>query len=327
MNAKQVPRIRLEGRTKLQDVIPLDTPIHMFIDPSAACNFSCKFCFNAHKEKTFHNIMKYDLFTKIIDDCMQFPRKMKALRLYAYGDPLLNPMLPQMVRYAKRAEVADIVEFTTNGWWLNPDKNRRLIDAGLDRITISVGGLTVQQFQDMCGRNVNPVQYRRNIRHFYNHKKQCTVHVKATNVIASGTNCELFFKQYGDICDEISIDNIVPIWPGTELSVVSDPKYNIYMREIKPVEVCTYIFYHLTVNANGDICPCFIDWEHKNILGNAKVDSVYEIWHSPKLTRMRIDHLQKNRKAYPLCAECGQLKYGEPDCIDEYRDEILGRLM
>ncbi|MCZ9957417.1 hypothetical protein [Brachyspira hyodysenteriae] len=44
MKAKIKPRIDLENRTKLETVIPLETPFIIFIDPSDKCNFKCKFC-------------------------------------------------------------------------------------------------------------------------------------------------------------------------------------------------------------------------------------------------------------------------------------------
>ena len=44
MKAEIAPRIDLVNRTKLEEVIPLDTPFVVFVDPSDACNFKCKFC-------------------------------------------------------------------------------------------------------------------------------------------------------------------------------------------------------------------------------------------------------------------------------------------
>ena len=43
MKAQISPRIDLVNRTKLEEVIPLDTPFVVFVDPSDACNFKCKF--------------------------------------------------------------------------------------------------------------------------------------------------------------------------------------------------------------------------------------------------------------------------------------------
>ena len=44
MKAEIKPRIELENRTKLEEVIPLATPFVLFVDPSDICNFHCKFC-------------------------------------------------------------------------------------------------------------------------------------------------------------------------------------------------------------------------------------------------------------------------------------------
>ena len=74
MKAKYEPRIDLNNRTRLETVIPLDTPITIFVDPSDACNFKCKFvrhqivveiCWSAMKQR-------FDLFKKIADDTAKF---------------------------------------------------------------------------------------------------------------------------------------------------------------------------------------------------------------------------------------------------------------
>jgi MoaA/NifB/PqqE/SkfB family radical SAM enzyme len=324
MKAKEHPRIRLEGRTNLAEAIPLDTPIHMFIDPSAACNFKCKFCFNADKSRTHHEIMPFPLFVKIIDDLKKFPHKLKAIRLYGYGDPLMNVRLPDMVEYAKRACVTDFVEFTTNGWWLNPELNRKLVAAGLDAITISVPGLDEEKVKEICGQKVNIGRYIAHVIDFYQNKGNCRVHAKLTNYNLTQGEAELFYEIFGDYCDEISIDNVVPIWAGLK-GDIKEPDKNIYMREIVPVEVCPYLFYHLTINAEGSVSTCFVDWNRKNILGNVKTESIVGIWNGEKLRNRRINMLAGHKEG--ICVGCNQLRYGQPDQLDERRDEILGRFL
>ena len=87
MKAKIKPRINLEGRTKLETVIPLSTPFVLFVDPSSACNFRCKFCPTGDRQLIkdtgrWQGTMKFDLYTKIIDDLKEFDRPLKVLRLY-----------------------------------------------------------------------------------------------------------------------------------------------------------------------------------------------------------------------------------------------------
>jgi radical SAM protein with 4Fe4S-binding SPASM domain len=268
--------------------------------------------------------MPFPLFVKIIDDLKKFPRKLKAIRLYGFGDPLMNKRLVDMVDYTKRACVTDFIEFTTNGWWLEPDLNRRLVEAGLDAITISVPGLSEEKIKEVCGQDVNLFQYYCDIADFYENKGKCRVHIKLTNYGLEEGDIELFHSLFDEICDEISIDNVVPIWSGLE-GQIKVPDKNIYMREIVPVEVCPYIFYHMTVHANGDISTCFVDWDRKNLLGNAKTESIVDIWNGSKLLTRRINMLEGFKEG--ICVDCNQLKYGQPDSIDEHRYEIEGRFL
>jgi radical SAM protein with 4Fe4S-binding SPASM domain len=321
MVAKEHPRIRLEGRTDLSKAIPLDTPIHLFIDPSSSCNFACKFCFNHHE--AFHNIMPFDLFKKVINDCKQFPHKIKALRLYGFGDPLLNKKLPEMVWYAKHAGVTDFVEFTTNGWWLSPVLNLQLIVSGLDAITISVPAITEDKIKDVCGRNVDFAKYVGNIKHFYKHRNKCRVHVKLTNYDLTDGEIRKFKKIFSNFADEISIDNIVPIWNGMDNQMQREPDKNIYMRPIEEVSVCPYIFYHMTIHANGDVSTCFVDWQHKNVIGDVKTQSLVDIWNGAPLKYLRIEQLNGIKDG--ICNGCGQLKYGMADDIGDPQ-KILERI-
>jgi radical SAM protein with 4Fe4S-binding SPASM domain len=329
MTAKHTPRIRVEGRTKLQDVIPLDTPLHVFIDPSAACNFKCGFCFHADPKNTHHEIMKWETFTKTVDQLKQFPKKLKAVRVYGFGEPLLNRKLPEMIRYIKQAEVTDFVEFTTNGWWLNPGLNRKLIDAGLDAITISIPGLYNKEIKESCGKDVDFQNYYDNIVDLCMLKEKCRVHVKMTNRNLQDGDIVLFETLFEDIADEISIDNIVPIWPDVkkDIGLVGSPNKNIYNLPLDKVsvEVCPYIFYHLTIHANGEISTCFVDWNHQNVLGNVNTNTLFDVWNGAKLRAMRIRQLQGKREG--ICSECTQLVYGQPDNLDPYKEEIFERLI
>ncbi|HHQ4535055.1 TPA: hypothetical protein ACSP8B_004120, partial [Aeromonas veronii] len=95
MKAKFEPRIDLKNRTKLESVIPLDTPFVVFLDPSDACNFKCRFCPTSDRGlmKAVNRPWKqlsFDLFKKIADEMTLFPGQVQVLRLYKDGEPLLN---------------------------------------------------------------------------------------------------------------------------------------------------------------------------------------------------------------------------------------------
>jgi radical SAM protein with 4Fe4S-binding SPASM domain len=229
-----------------------------------------------------------------------------------------------MVKYAKDSGGTDFVEFTTNGWWLNPGLNNELIESGLDAITISVPGVNANKIKNVCGRDIDFKKYVDNVCHFYNHKKQCRVHCKITNYDLSLPDRWTFYRLFQNCCDEISVDNIVPIWPGADGTMIRNRDKNIYGRDIRPVKVCPYIFYHLTINSNGQISTCFVDYAHKNIIGDVNTESVFDVWNGDRLKQIRINQLSGEPKG--ICVGCPQLKYGQADSIDECAKKILENL-
>ena len=44
MKAEIKSKLNLDQRVALQEVIPLETPFLLYVDPSSACNFRCQFC-------------------------------------------------------------------------------------------------------------------------------------------------------------------------------------------------------------------------------------------------------------------------------------------
>ena len=106
MKAKYEPRIDLVNRTPLETVIPLSTPFVVFVDPSDACNFKCRFC--PTSDRALMKLagrpwkqMSFDLFKKIADDMTEFSEQVEVLRMYKDGEPLLNKRLADMIKYAK----------------------------------------------------------------------------------------------------------------------------------------------------------------------------------------------------------------------------------
>jgi len=150
MKAQVKPRINLEGRTALETVIPLATPFVVFVDPASACNFQCTFCPTGHRDLIretgrYQGAMKFEVFTKIIDDLGAFDDKIKVLRMYKDGEPFLNRRLADMIAYAKASGHVDYIDTTTNGTFLSPERLAPVIAAGLDKINISVDGMTAEQ--------------------------------------------------------------------------------------------------------------------------------------------------------------------------------------
>lgn len=333
MKAKIKPRIDLENRTKLETVIPLSTPFIIFIDPSDICNFRCKFCPTGDRELMRntagrnHGNMDFQLYKKIIHDISEFTDKIKVLRLYKDGEPLLNPHFAEMVAYAKASGCCDRVDTTTNASLLTPELSKAIITAGLDRINISIEGVSESQYQDFSGYKIDFDKLVANIKYFYDNRQQCEMIVKTNGDILSKEEQQKFYDIFGDIADGVFIESIMSCWPEFDLNEVEvNDQVGIYGQTIREVDVCPYIFYSFSINSDGTASTCFLDWSRKLLIGDTKTESVKDIWLGEKLREYQMAFLSGKRKSHPVCGNCGQLSHGLPDDIDPYKSELIAKI-
>ncbi|MBF0180662.1 MAG: SPASM domain-containing protein [Magnetococcales bacterium] len=333
MKAKIIPRINLEGRTPLQTVIPLATPYILYVDPASICNFRCDFCPTGDKDLIaatgrWQGRMEWDLYRKVIDDLSAFERPLKVLRLYKEGEPLLNKKMPDMIRYAKASGRVNYIDTTTNGEPLTPDLSLALIEAGLDKINISVDGLSDEQFMRFTKTNVDFDKYVEKISYLYENRGNCEIVVKTSGDMLSEEEKKRFFELFGDICDRIFIENFAPCWPEFDVEERTgiEIRKGIYDNPIGQVDTCPYIFYSLSINSDGTVSLCFLDWARKLIVGDARTQSLIDIWNGAELHAHRVANLTGARRRNPTCGACGQLSHCLPDNIDPYAAELLARI-
>ncbi len=333
MKAKIKPRINLEERTKLEKVIPLQTPYVIFVDPSDRCNFQCKFCPTGDRELMNntpgrnHGNMDFELYKKIIDDICEFDNPIKVLRLYKDGEPLLNKHFSNMVKYAKKSGCCEKVDTTTNATLLNPERNLEIIEAGLDRINISVEGVTEKQYRDFSNYKIDFDKFVYNIGHFYENRNGCEVIIKINGDTLAEGDEQRFYDIFGNIADGIYVEHVMSCWPEFELNGIEvNSKYGIYGQKIQEVMVCPYVFYSFSINSDGITSLCFLDWSRKLIIGDVKNQCVKDIWESKKMQEFKKMFLRMERKSHPICKDCGQMTHGSPDNIDEFASILLERL-
>ena len=334
MKAENKPRINLDQRTKLETVIPLEAPFVLFVDPSSLCNFRCTFCPTGDRKLIretgrYQGVLDFNLFKKMIDDLAEFESPLKVLRLYKDGEPLLNKRLPDMIRYAKASGRVSYIDTTTNASLLTHAKSLALVDAGLDRINISVDGLSDSDFEKFTRTKVNFTEFVEKIRFFYENRKGCEVCIKMPGDFLSPDEKDFFFATFGDISDRISLENIAPCWPefGVEERMGIEIKTGIYNNPINDIDVCPYVFYSMAVNSDGTVSVCFLDWSRKMQIGDVRNNSLKEIWRGEEMHNHQLAHLRGERKEHPVCGNCGQLSHCMPDNIDSHAAMLLNKLV
>jgi len=62
------------------------------------------------------------------------------------------------------------VEIITNGLLLTPETSRKLIDAGITNINISVQGVSKERYKETCGVEIDFDEYVKNLSYLYSIK-------------------------------------------------------------------------------------------------------------------------------------------------------------
>lgn len=321
-------------RNKLEEVIPLTTPYRIAIEPSNLCNFKCNFCAIQSKDEQLSfkkQFMDIELFKKIIEDLEEFPEKLKVLRINGNGEPLLNPYLPEMIKIAKEKNIADFIEITTNGSKLSPELNKRLIDSGLDRIRISIEALDQEGYREIADAKIDFKDFLSNIKDLHDRSGKCEIYCKIVDVaVPTEEDKNRFFELFGDICDRIFIDNVIPLWSDFEeikdRMIIGKEKVGVHGQKVKNIKVCPFPFYSLIINSDGEVTVCCADWKRKLVLGDSKKQSIKDIWNGAVLKNFWIDLLKGNKGNYEMCKKCVLPMYDCNDDIDEFAEDILKKI-
>lgn len=340
------PRIHSANKRPLQDILPLKTPISAHIDVSSVCNYKCSFCFQADMEGMKkvglkRGFMDVEMFKKIVDDCAAFPEKIKKIKIGNHGEPTLNPDVVEMVAYARKSDCADIIEMFTNGSKLEPIINKGLVEAGLQRINISLEGLTDQRYMEVAGVKQVFQEIIDGVRDLYETKTRFNSDLKIYVKIADQAHAlkkdsteifvlteeekKYFFDTFGPICDEIFVEKVVPQWAETQLTKQNDvTETGMYGQSISAwKEVCPFIFMYMQFNCDGTVSPCTLDWPRKVVVGNVNDESVSDIWNGDSLRELQVAMLAGKRKCINFCGACSAPMVCVEEDLDPHCQSVI----
>ena len=329
--------VRIDGqtpggkRTPLADVVPLDTPYVVQIFPIYACNLSCPYCIHSVPVDqrgfiTGKTVLDYNVYKKCIDDIAQFPHKLKMLRFAGTGEPLLHKDIADMIDYATKKEVAESIDIVTNGLALSHGLSLALVSAGVNKIRISVQGLNDEAYAFTKQKGIFQ-KLIKNIRFLYDNRRMTKIYIKIIDCALSEEDEEEFIDIFGDICDYIAIEHLIPAVDKIDYEKVAGHSLENITQNgvaVQLAEVCPQPFYMLQLNPDGMIVPC-CSMETAYIAGDISKESIKDIWCGEKMKRFRKSQLLKKKGIYTVCKNCQQYRYAmfEEDVLDNDIDDIL----
>lgn len=122
-------------------------PKKLVIEPTTRCNFKCDMCV---KQSAGCKIPEKDLEDETFAAFVPLLPKLNTIIFTGIGEPLLHPGLERFISTAKkRMPSGSIIGFQTNGKLLSRQKAVSLLEAGLNKICISVDTVQGEQFKEL----------------------------------------------------------------------------------------------------------------------------------------------------------------------------------
>lgn len=126
----------------------METLHFLQIEPTTRCNFTCGFCAGRSMRQSD---LPFERFAAALD---AFP-DLRHVELQGEGESLMHPRFLDMVELARSRGIK--VSFITNGSYFLPDAIRRLLDAGIEKISVSIESPDAAEFQRIRGGKLDKV--------------------------------------------------------------------------------------------------------------------------------------------------------------------------
>lgn len=267
-------------------------PLFIDIEVTSACNLRCPFCATTFRGGEIRKgSISFELVKKIIDEGSD--RNLYGVKFNIRGEPLLHPKICDFVRYAKEKGLIDVY-FNTNAMLLTDEAARGLIDAGLDRLSISAEGYTKEIYEKYrVGAEFETVLS--NIERIQAMKRKLGVeHPKVRVQTVMLPDVEQEFDEYKKY------------WSGKvdEVAYLDYKEMKMKKLGVRSPWVCPQIWQRMAVWWDGTILPCNHDDDAALCLGNVNMMTIHEAWHSKRLNDLRNAH--KNGRAHEVeaCDGC-----------------------
>lgn len=295
-------------------------PIIYNIETTNACNMRCKMCprttmmtrpIGNIDQETFIRVIEQikpfpvDLWNKweiFVEKNYQIPRGgmsenhfflfiiPKVIQLHGYGDPLLDKHMAEYVKLL--SDKGFYSYFSCNPANINIDRTVQMFENGLDYIKYSIETVDDMLHKQIRGQASNFTESYKNILRLLEIKKE-RKHKVTIIITMLDLNLKTQKEEYGKLKEAFK---------GLDVYIYLKSEDTQWYREdyhgtksVHWTEYCQHPWMSITVKSNGEVAMCMEDFNNEIVLGNAKEQSLYDIWNGEKYRRFRKDHFDLTR--------------------------------
>jgi MoaA/NifB/PqqE/SkfB family radical SAM enzyme len=278
-----------------------DFPDHVYVELTNICNASCTICATPTMSRK-RGTMDFELFRKIIDECGEH----HAFRIlpFLHGETLLVPGVLDYFRYIRKVSPKSHINLTTNGSRLTGKISEAILKEDLlDSLILSVEGAD-QETYERVRSGLSFEEIRENFLRFLRLRRQFgkrkpRLLVSMVVVDENRSNKSKFAEQWKD-ADEVRF-SVFFNWAG-KLNAQST-------RSNHKLNFCERLYHHITILLDGRVALCCFDSNGESIIGDARTQTIREIWHSKEFGEIRRQMFERNFDRLHLCARCDYINH------------------
>jgi pyruvate-formate lyase-activating enzyme len=236
------------------------------------CNLKCPYCANPTllRPKSY---IEWQLLEKIVDECAE--RKYNLAWLHGVGEPLLWDRLEETVSLIKRKGAGDGA-FATNGTLLRPSRVKRLLDAGLERIYVSIDTLDPDLYAKTRGGKLDIV-----IRNIKDMIEIVPSTFQITVALMDHRSQAITEKSIGQFHEAFGHH------PNVRTNLVANQLFPSAPEDYRrngdeKIQGCGSPLNYVFIALDGRVAICCMDQEVLHSLGSVVERSIHDIWFDMK---------------------------------------------
>lgn len=283
-------------------------PIHLDVEATNQCNLKCTMCPRTSmvEKGTFWEINSttFENFKRFIDGGVD--SGLRSVKFNYYGEPTLHPRLMDMVRYAKKKGLVDVM-FNTNATTLTESLTRDILDSGLDKLLFSFDSPYREDFNAIrIGADYDRILG--NIKRFMDKRNEIgrvTPFTRVTMVRMKNNydQCEAFKELFEPIVDAVAFADYL------DHAGQSNPEKMLVSQDSTKKFCCPQLWQRMFIHPDGECTVCCMDSVRSMKVGNVFEQAIEDIWLGDKYQRIRELHTTGRIDDLPTCSRCSLAKY------------------
>jgi len=256
----------------------------VFFELRTRCNGQCSFCAaSIHNETRPDTTMPFDLYAKVIGQLKEINFSGRVA-YHVNNDPLLVPDLERYVRHARENLPAAYLQILTNGKALNPRRADRLIETGIDE-------LTVNHYDDDLSAPLPErlVKVRQETLPKFFGEDQ----IQSGSGPAPSMEPKTFYFNVHRRRETQVLNNRAGSAPN---------KQNDF--DGRHLGFCRYPFSQFNITTDGRVSKCCQDLFFQEAMGNVAEQPLLDIWNGAPFQKVRTALYENDRAAHPMCGKC-----------------------